>query len=136
MLIYHKLIIWPLLQSSKPIFNFQVNQFLNFNIRKRNCHIMKSLALNSDPVLAAQHITYCLEVFFTEIVIGSPLAKNKYVISEEFQFWSSPHILFSGDFQYTLFDCKKQGRKHCFFDSIVNAFLPDKNEKPELNYIN
>lgn len=49
------------------------------------------------------------------------LAKNKYnVISEKF--------LFQAYHTY----CKKQGRIHYVIDSIVNEFLPNRNEQPEL----
>ena len=70
--------------------------------RQKNCaenktsmsYFQKCEILNESIVFAARHFQYRLEVFFTEILMGSDLLGKirYYAIRVEFQFLGSPHI--------------------------------------------
>ena len=60
---------------------------------KYMCYQDRGDTLNKNPVLAARHFQYRVEVFFKEIVLNGPLGKSKYyAIRVEFQVRGSPHI--------------------------------------------
>ena len=49
--------------------------------------------MNSNPVLAARHFQYGVEIFYKLIIINGPLGKSKhYAIRVEFQIRGSPHV--------------------------------------------
>ena len=73
--------------------------------------------------------------FFKEIVVDSPLGKTKYyAISVEFQVRGSPHVhCFLWVANAPVLTLKNKEEYEGFVDQIVNAFLPDRNENPELH---
>ena len=81
--------------------------------------------LNSNPVLVAKHCQYEVEIFFKEIVIGGSLKKTKYdaICVHCFLWVAYAHVLTS----------KNEEDYVAFVDQIVRAFLPDRNENPELH---
>ena len=94
------------------------------------CHL-----LNSNPVLVARYFQYRVDVFFNEIVVDGPLAKTKYcAIHVEFQVHGSPHVhclLSVGN--APVLTSKNKEECVAFVNQIVHAFLPDRNENPELH---
>ena len=107
--------------------------------------------LNSNQVFAAKHFQNQVEFFFKGIVVDCPLGKIQYTVCVDFQVCSSPFVhcflclskqrfvclfsllLFSLSGQHTSFNFTKQGRISCSCYQIVHAFLPDRNENPELH---
>ena len=73
--------------------------------------------------------------FFKEIVVDSPLGKTKYyAIRVEFQVRGSPHVhCFLWVANAPVLTLKNKEEYEGFVDQIVNAFLPDRNENPELH---
>ena len=90
--------------------------------------------LNSNPVLVARHLQYWVEVFFKKVVDG-PLGKTKYyVIRVEFQVRGSPHVhCFLWLANAPVLTSNNKEVYVAFVDEIVRAFLPDRNENPELH---
>ena len=91
--------------------------------------------LNSNPVLVARPFQYRVELFFKEIVVDGPLGKTKYyAIRVEFQVRGSPHVhcfLWVPNAPVSTSNNKEEYVD--FVDQIVHAFLPDRNENPELH---
>ena len=91
--------------------------------------------LNSNPIIVARHFLYRVEVFFKEIIIDGPLGKTKYyAIHVEFQVRGLPHVhcfLWMLNAPVLISDNKEE--YVAFVDQIVHAFLPDRNENPELH---
>ena len=90
---------------------------------------------HSNPVLVARHFQYRVEVFFKEIIIDGPLGKTKYyAIHVEFQVRGLPHVhcfLWMLNAPVLISDNKEE--YVAFVDQIVHAFLPDRDENPELH---
>ena len=92
--------------------------------------------LNSNPVLVARHFQYIVEIFFKEIVTDGPIGKTKYyAIHTEFQVRGSPHIhcflwIWNAP---ALSESTVDDDYVAFVDKIVHAFLPNKNENPDLH---
>ena len=91
--------------------------------------------LNSNPVLVARHLQHRVEVFFKEIIIDGPLGKTKYyAIRVEFQARGSPHVhCFLWAIDAPLLNSDNMEEYVAFVDQIVHAYLPDRNENPELH---
>ena len=92
-------------------------------------------SLNSNPVLVARHFQYRVEVFFKEIVVDGPLGKTKcYAIRGEFQVRGSPHVhCFLWVANAPVLTANNNKEYVDFVNQIVHAFLPDRNENPELH---
>ena len=73
--------------------------------------------------------------FFKEIVVDSPLGKTKYYATRvEFQVRGSPHVhCFLWVANAPVLTLKNKEEYEAFVDQIVHAFLPDRNENPELH---
>ena len=104
------------------------------DIGNLTCHDRCRL-LNSNPVLVARHFQYRVEAFFKEIVVDGPLGKTKdYAIHVEFQVRGSPHVhCFLWVANATVLTSNNKEEYVAFVDQIVHAFLPDRNENPELH---
>ena len=91
--------------------------------------------LNSNPALVVRHFQYRVEVLFKEIVVDRPLWKTKYcAIRVEFQVRGSPHvhcILWVANAPVLTSNNKEE--YVAFVDQVVHAFLPNRNENPELH---
>ena len=62
-------------------------------LKKLSCHEQCKLLNNNNPVIAARHFQYRVEVFFKEIILDGPFGKTKYyTIHFEFQEKGSPHV--------------------------------------------
>ena len=91
--------------------------------------------LNSNSVLVPRNFPYRVEVFFKEIVFDDPLGKTKYyAIRVKFQVCGSPHVhCFLWVANAPALTQKNKEGCVAFVDQIVNAFVPDRNENPELH---
>ena len=75
-------------------------KFKKYNISEENIknvsYFQKSEILNGNPMFVAGHFQNRLEVFFTEILMGSNLFGQIkcHAFTVEFQFFGSPHIHF------------------------------------------
>ena len=88
--------------------------------------------LNSNPVLAARHFHYRVEVFFKEIIIDGPLGKTTYyAIGVEIQVRGLlPVQCFLWILNTPVLNLDNKEEYVAFLDQVVDAFLPDRNENP------
>ena len=88
-----------------------------------------------NPVLVARHFQYRVEVFFKEIAVDGPLGKTKnYAVRVEFQVPGSPHVhcfLWVANAPVLISNNKEE--YITLVDQIFHAFVPDRNENPELH---
>ena len=88
-----------------------------------------------NPVLVARHFQYRVEVFFKEIAVDGPLGKTKNsAVCVEFQVRGSPHVhcfLWVANDPGLISNNKEE--YITLVDQIVHAFVPDRNENPELH---
>ena len=91
--------------------------------------------LNSNPVLVVRHFQYRVEVFFKEIVVDGPLGKIKYYAIRIIKYYAdSPHVhRFLWVANAPVLTSNNKEEYVAFVDQIVRAFLPDRNENPELH---
>ena len=93
--------------------------------------------LNSNPVFVKRHFQYRVEVFFKEIVADGPLGRTKYLhyaICVEFQVCGSPNANCFLWVANALNSTSKNKEEYvAFLDQIVHAFLPNRDENPELH---
>ena len=93
--------------------------------------------LNSNPVFVKRHFQYQVEVFFKEIIADGPLGRTKYLhyaICVEFQVCGSPNANCFLWVANALNSTSKNKEEYvAFLDQIVHAFLPNRDENPELH---
>ena len=90
--------------------------------------------LNSNPVLAARHFHYRVEVFFKEIIDG-PLGKTTYyAVRVEIKVRGSlPVQCFLWMLKTSVLNLDNKEEYVAFLDQVVHTFLPDRHENPKLH---
>ena len=94
---------------------------------KERCNL-----LNNNPVLAARHFQYKVEVFFKDIILDGPLGQTKYyAIRFEFQERGSPHV---HSFIWILHPPSIQDEAAYinFIEKTINDQLSDPQNDPEI----
>ena len=95
--------------------------------------------LNSNPVIVARHFQYKVEILFAEILMipTGPLGKIKYyAIRVEFQVRGSPHIhSFIWILNPPTLSEQSIDEYVEFIDTVIQAYLPNENEDPELYHL-
>ena len=115
----------------------------NFELKRQNIteeniknmsYFQKCEILNENPEFAARHFQYTVEVFFTEILMGSDhFGEIKYAIRVYIQFCGSPYV---HSFLWILNPVKlsKEIIKECvaFLNQTLHSFLLDQTVDKEL----
>ena len=97
----------------------------------------KCKMLNLNPVIVAKHFQYRVESFFTEVLLSNcqPIGKIVYyALRIEFQMRGSPHLhalIWTEDCPKLTSETKEAYIE--FIDKHVQAYLPNKEDNPELH---